>query len=66
MMGWKAEGSEFEPVGKKDFSSPVAHTNSGAYPVSHPVGKDGLSQGVKRPWREAHHLPPTRAEAKNM
>jgi hypothetical protein len=38
---------------------------SGAHPASYPVGTRGSYPGVKRPGREADHLPPSSAEVKN-
>jgi hypothetical protein len=37
---------------------------SDAHPASYPVGNKGSFPGVKRPGREADHLPPSSAEVK--
>jgi hypothetical protein len=37
---------------------------SGVHPASYPMGTGTLSLGVKRPSREADHLPPSDAEVK--
>jgi hypothetical protein len=41
-------------------------TGSGAHPTSYTVGTGTSFPGVKRPGREADHLPPTSAEVKKM
>jgi hypothetical protein len=42
------------------------HTGCGAQPAAYPVGIGGsLSLGVKRPFGEADHSPPSSAEVKN-
>jgi hypothetical protein len=49
-------------------SSLILHsvqTGSGAHPASFSTGIEIISQGVKRPGREADHSPPTSAEIKN-
>jgi hypothetical protein len=39
-------------------------TGSGAHPASYIMGTKGSFPGVKRPGREADHLPPSSAEVK--
>jgi hypothetical protein len=39
-------------------------TDSGAHPVSFPVGTEALFPGVKQSWREADHSPPSSADVK--
>ena len=41
------------------------HTGSGAHPTSCPMGAGSVSQGVKRPGREADRSHPSSAEVKN-
>jgi hypothetical protein len=56
-------GPDFESQKGQKFS--VLHeiqTGSGARTTSYPMGTWGLSPGVKRPWCEAYHLPPTSSE----
>jgi hypothetical protein len=53
------------PVGAGNFS--LRHrvqTGSGTYPASYPMGNGGFLIGVKRPGREADHLPPSSAKVK--
>jgi hypothetical protein len=48
------------------FGSMLVQNGSGIHPASYPMGTGGaLSLGVKRPGREADHLPPSSAEVKN-
>jgi hypothetical protein len=52
--------------GKRLFSPLyVVQTGSGANPTSYPMVTWGSFPGVKRPGREADHLPPTSAEVNN-
>jgi hypothetical protein len=39
-------------------------TDTGAHPVSYPIGAGFYSRGVKRPGHEAYHSPPTSSEVK--
>jgi hypothetical protein len=48
-------GQDFSPVH-------IVQTKSGVHPASCPMG----APGVKRPGREADHLPPNSAKVKNM
>jgi hypothetical protein len=40
----------------------VFQIGTGAHPASYPMDTGGFSPGVKRPGREADHLPPTNVE----
>jgi hypothetical protein len=61
-IGWTTEGSGVESRWGQEFSPfHVIHTGYGAHPVSYPMA---LSQGVKRPWPEADHSPPTSVKVK--
>jgi hypothetical protein len=53
-------------TGAEDFSSsPCFQTESGAYPVSYPLGTGGLfPEGKARPGRDADHSPLFSAEVK--
>jgi hypothetical protein len=52
------------PAGVGNFSlNHRVQTGSGTHPVSHPIGSDDLSLGV-RPGRQADHSPPSSAEFK--
>jgi hypothetical protein len=55
------------PAGAKDFSSSLCvQTDSGAHPVSYPMGTGGpFSGGKARPGRDADHSPPSSAEVEN-
>jgi hypothetical protein len=58
-------GSIRFPSGAGNFSlHPRVRNCSGARPASCPVGARGSFPGVKRPGREADHLPPSSAEVK--
>jgi hypothetical protein len=53
------------PEGAGNFS--LRHrvqTGSGAHPAPYPMGTGDSFPGVKRPGREADHLPPSSAKAK--
>jgi hypothetical protein len=53
------------PAGAGNF--PFHHhvqNGSGAHPASNPMGTRVSFHGVKRPWLEADHLPPSSAEVK--
>jgi hypothetical protein len=55
------------PAGAGNFSLHHRVQNgSGAHPASYPLDRvtGALSLGVKRPWREADHSPPSNAEFK--
>jgi hypothetical protein len=53
------------PTGAGNFSLHHRVQNgSGAHPASYPMGTRGSFPGVKRPRREADHLPPSSAEVK--
>jgi hypothetical protein len=54
------------PIGSKKILLHVVQTGSVAHPASCKIGKGALSQGVKRPGREADHSSPTSAEVKKM
>jgi hypothetical protein len=54
------------PVGSWISVLQVVQTTSGVHPASYPVGTGDSSQGVKRPWSEADHSPPTSAEVKKI
>jgi hypothetical protein len=54
------------PVGQEFSLLHVVQTGSKTHPVSYPMDIGALSLGVKRPWREADHSPPTSAEAKKI
>jgi hypothetical protein len=41
-------------------------TGSAAYPASYQMGIGVLTQGIKRPEREADHSPPSSAEVRNV
>jgi hypothetical protein len=41
-------------------------TGSGVHPTSYTMGTGSSFPGVKRPWREADHSPPTSAKVKKM
>jgi hypothetical protein len=59
------EGSEFESRYDQECSLlHVVQTGYGVHPISYPMGTAGSFPGVKRPGREADHLPPTSAEVK--
>jgi len=47
-----------------NFSLSRVQNGSGAHPTSFPMATGALSLGVKRPGREADHLPPSSAEVK--
>jgi hypothetical protein len=54
------------PAGAGNFSLHHRVQNgSGAHPASCPMGTGGSFPGVKRPWREADHSPPSSDEVKN-
>jgi hypothetical protein len=64
--GWTMEGLEFETLQGREFS--LLHsvqTYTGAHPASYLMGTGVLSQGIKRPGREADHSPQASAEVKN-
>jgi hypothetical protein len=44
----------------------TVQSDSGAHPASSPMGIGVLSQGVKRPGRDAVHSPPSGAMVKNV
>jgi hypothetical protein len=53
------------PAEARNFSLPHhVQTGSGAHSASYPMGTGGSFAGVKRPVREADHLPPYSAEVK--
>jgi hypothetical protein len=52
------------PVGSSISLLHIVQTGYGVHPTSYPMGTGALSPGVKRPEREADHLPPTSAEVK--
>jgi hypothetical protein len=53
------------PAGAGNFSlHHRVQAGSGVHPASYPMGTRGSFPGVKRPAREADHLPPSSAEAK--
>jgi hypothetical protein len=53
------------PEGAGNFSlHHRVQNDSGAHPVSYPMGTGGSFLGVKRPGREADHSPPSSAEVK--
>jgi hypothetical protein len=53
------------PAGAGNFSlHHRVQIDSGAHPASYPMGTGALFLGVKRPGREADHLPPSSAEVK--
>jgi hypothetical protein len=54
------------PERSRIFSSPCRQTGSGVHPTSYPMSTGGSFPGVKRPWREADHSPPTSVEVKKM
>jgi hypothetical protein len=56
--------SEFEFRWEQEFSLHVFQTGSGAHPSLYLMGTGAFSSGVKRPGREADHLPPASAEIK--
>jgi hypothetical protein len=53
---------------RQEFSHFHVQTDSGAHPVSYPMGTGGAfpGEGVKRQGREADHSPVTTAEVKQM
>jgi hypothetical protein len=65
--GLHYRGSRFRfPAGAGNFSLHHRVQNgSGAHPASYPMGTRGSFSGVKRPEREADHLPQSSAEVKN-
>jgi hypothetical protein len=53
------------PAGAGNFSlHHCVQTDSGTHPSSSPMGIRGLFLGVKRPGRDADHLPPSSTEVK--
>jgi hypothetical protein len=63
----RLRGRSSSPDKVKNFSLPqIVQTGSRVHPTSYPKGTRSLSQGVKRPGREADHSPPASAEVKNM
>ena len=42
-----------------------AQTSYTAHPVSYSMGTGGCCPGVRRPWREAEHSPPSSAKVRN-
>jgi hypothetical protein len=63
-MGWTTGGSI--PGKGKNFS--LCHrsqTDSGAHPVSNPMGSGKFSLGVNRPGRESDYSLPSSTEVKN-
>jgi hypothetical protein len=53
------------PAGSGNFSLHHRVQNgSGSHPASHPMGTRGSFLEIKRPEREADHLPPSSAEVK--
>jgi hypothetical protein len=53
------------PTGAGNFSlHHCVQNGSGAHPASYPMGTGVSFHGVKRPGREADHLPPSNAEVK--
>jgi hypothetical protein len=65
--GLDDRGSEFESrYGQESSLLHVVQTGSGVHPTFYPMDTGGSFPGVKRPGREADHLPPTSAEVKKM
>jgi hypothetical protein len=64
--GLDDRGSRFRfSAGAGNFSLHRGIRNgSGTHPASYPVGNKGSFPGVKRPWFEADHSPPSSAEVK--
>jgi hypothetical protein len=64
--GKTAEGSEFESRSGQDLSPlHVVQTGSGDHPIPIQRVLGAFSPGIKRPGRDADHLPPTSAEVIN-
>jgi hypothetical protein len=66
LYGGYSNGGSTDPL----FPSPTQNSiqislDDRAHPASYPVGTGALSPGVKRPGREADHLPLSNAEVKN-
>jgi hypothetical protein len=64
-ISYGQSGRTSSPGGFKDLLH-VVQTGSGVKPTSYPMGTGALSQGVKRPGREADHSPPASSEVKKM
>jgi hypothetical protein len=47
------------------YSFHRVHTCSGAHPASYVMGTAGSFSGVKQPWREDYHSPPSSFQVKN-
>jgi hypothetical protein len=63
-MGWTV-GVRFTAGARGLYLLHSVQTGSGTHPVSYPMGTGSLPPGVKRPWLEVDHLPPSSAKDKN-